>query len=180
MTHPDPQTQAPAGAPLPPDDLARDLVVAGPESAGVPHVAVGGGIYSILLGGAQTDGRLALIEMRVPDGMGPPLHRHDFEETFWVLEGEIEATFRGEARRVPAGHAVHVPANAPHRFRALGGPARLLCLCAPAGQDEFFLATGDRVSSATAPAPALSPEERRARIERAIALQGRFRSEILV
>jgi quercetin dioxygenase-like cupin family protein len=28
-------------------------------------------------------------------GGGRPPHRHDFEESFTVLEGEIEATFRG-------------------------------------------------------------------------------------
>jgi len=36
-----------------------------------------------------------LIDMLVPRGGGPPPHRHDFEETFVVLEGEIDATFRG-------------------------------------------------------------------------------------
>ena len=33
--------------------------------------------------------------MFVPPGGGPPPHRHDFEEMFHVLEGEVEVTFRG-------------------------------------------------------------------------------------
>ncbi|HEX7517568.1 MAG TPA: hypothetical protein VF345_09810 [Chthoniobacterales bacterium] len=32
-----------------------------------------------------------------------------------------------------------IPANAPHFFtNAFGAAARLLCICAPAGQEEFF------------------------------------------
>jgi mannose-6-phosphate isomerase-like protein (cupin superfamily) len=38
--------------------------------------------------GAQTAGRYCLIDMIVPDGSGPPLHRHDFEEMFTLLEGD--------------------------------------------------------------------------------------------
>jgi hypothetical protein len=37
--------------------------------------------------------------MLVPPGGGPPPHRHDFEEMFTILDGEIELTFRGEAQR---------------------------------------------------------------------------------
>jgi quercetin dioxygenase-like cupin family protein len=92
--------------------------------------------------------------MYVPPGGGPPPHRHDFEETFRVLEGEIEFTFRGETAVARAGETLNIPANAPHRFRnASERPARMLCICAPAGQEEFFLAVGDRVASRTAAPP---------------------------
>jgi quercetin dioxygenase-like cupin family protein len=40
-------------------------------------------------------GRYCLIDMFVPPGGGPPLHRHDFEEMFTVVEGAIEVLFRG-------------------------------------------------------------------------------------
>ena len=55
--------------------------------------------------------------MHVPPGGGPPPHRHDFEEMFTVLDGEIEATFRGEKSVVRAGETVNIPANAPHQFQ---------------------------------------------------------------
>jgi mannose-6-phosphate isomerase-like protein (cupin superfamily) len=38
----------------------------------------------------------------VPPGGGPLPHRHDFEETFVVLAGEIEVTFRGETSTLRA------------------------------------------------------------------------------
>src|ERR687894_749037 len=74
--------------------------------------------------------------------LAPP-HRHDFEEMFHVLGGEIEATFRGERSVVKTGETLNIPANAPHSFtNALGEPARLLCVCTPAGQEEFFVGVG--------------------------------------
>jgi quercetin dioxygenase-like cupin family protein len=66
--------------------------------------------------GKDTAGRYCLIDMHVPPGGGPPPHRHDFEEMFTVLEGEIDVTFRGETSVALVGESVNVPANAPHAF----------------------------------------------------------------
>jgi Cupin domain len=55
--------------------------------------------------------------MHIPPGGGPPPHRHNFEESFIILEGEIEATFRGVKSVAGAGETVHIPANAPHEFQ---------------------------------------------------------------
>jgi quercetin dioxygenase-like cupin family protein len=49
----------------------------------------------ILLKGEDTAGLYCLIDLHIPPGGGPPPHRHDFEEMFAVLEGEIEFTFHG-------------------------------------------------------------------------------------
>jgi quercetin dioxygenase-like cupin family protein len=118
--------------------------------------------------------------MYVPPGGGPPPHRHDFEEMFTVLEGEIELTFRGERSIARTGETVNVPANAPHSFRNIGQhPARLLCMCAPAGQERFFAAVGDPVASRTAPPPPLSNAERAERRARAVALAPQYQTELL-
>lgn len=53
----------------------------------------------------------------VPRGRPPP-HRHDVEETFVLVHGELEATFRGQKRTEKAGETIHIPANAPHQFIA--------------------------------------------------------------
>jgi quercetin dioxygenase-like cupin family protein len=55
--------------------------------------------------------------MLIPAGGGPPPHRDDFEETFHILDGELEVTFRGETSTVRAGETAIVPANAPHSTR---------------------------------------------------------------
>jgi quercetin dioxygenase-like cupin family protein len=140
-----------------------------------------GGTYTILVSGEQTGGRYCLVDMLVPPGGGPPPHRHDFEEMFSILDGEIEFIFRGEPHRVSAGSTVNVPANAPHAFKNKSDqPARLLCMCTPAGQEELFMAVGDPVDSRTAPPPRLSQAEQAERIQRAKALAARYRTELLV
>jgi len=96
-----------------------------------------GDTYTVLLSGNDTNGRYCLIDMHIPPGGGPPPHRHDFEESFTLLVGEIEATFPGGEVDGAAGETLSIPANAPHSFtNASKEIARLLCLCAPAGQEE--------------------------------------------
>lgn len=149
----------PATLPIPADDEQRPLRLVRPDDAQLRHVAVAGDTYTILVAGQDTSGRYALIDMHVPAGSGPPPHRHDFEEAFHVLAGEIEVTFRGEATVVRAGETVAIPANAPHAFRnTTADPARLLCLVSPAGLEEFFMQVGDPLPSRTAPAPHLDDD----------------------
>ncbi|BDC50227.1 hypothetical protein F183_A25430 [Bryobacterales bacterium F-183] len=122
---------------LPDDDLNRTLAHFRPGD--VEPMGIAGGTYTITVSGAQTNGKFCIVEMVVPPGGGPPMHRHDFEETFVIVEGEIEATFRGATAVIRAGETVNIPANAPHRFQNVsGGTAKLICICSPAGQDEFF------------------------------------------
>jgi quercetin dioxygenase-like cupin family protein len=169
----DDASSRPAG-PLPPDDPRRSLrVVGAPDSDGLNHIAIAGGIYTILLTGEDTAGRFTLIEMRVPPGGGPPPHRHDFEETFRVLEGEVEFTFRGEKAVGQVGQTINIPANAPHSFKNTS------CICSPAGQDEFFLEVADRVDTATSIPPVLSDAERTERIAKLKSLAPRYRTELL-
>src|SRR5450432_2777713 len=118
------------GTAIPPADANRKLTLADPDDPQLRHISVAGGIYTILVSGEQTGGRYCLIEMQVPPGGGPPPHRHDFEEMFTILDGEIELNFRGEVHRASAGSTVNIPANAPHAFKNTAAkPARLLCLC---------------------------------------------------
>jgi quercetin dioxygenase-like cupin family protein len=164
---------------IPPDDPHRQLARSNADQP-VPHLGIVGDTYTILLSGEDTAGRYCLIDMYVPPGGGPPPHRHDYEESFTVLEGEIEATFRGVRSVVRAGETINIPANAPHTFRNTGAqPARLLCVCAPAGLDAFFKEIGVPVESRTAPPPALGAADQaafRAKIE---LLSPRYRTELL-
>lgn len=165
---------------LPADDLARTLILARADAENATHVGLVGDTYTVLIGGKDTAGRFCLIDMHVPPGGGPPPHRHDFEESFIILEGEIEATFRGEKSVAGAGVTVHIPANAPHQFQNKSDrAARLLCICSPAGQEEFFAEVGVRVATRTTPPPKLNEAaqaEFRAKIE---ALAPKYGTELL-
>ncbi len=177
---------SPAGpqpaVPIPSDDLARRLAHVSPDTdESLVHLGVVGDTYTILVSGADTAGRYTLIDMHVPPGGGPPPHRHDFEEMFTVLEGEIELAFRGVSATATAGDTINVPANAPHVFRNVSArPARLLCLCSPAGQEEFFKEVGVPVAHRTEAPPALDEAATAAFIAKAIALAPKYRTELLL
>ena len=168
-------------APIPEDDPDRDLTLARPEGdQSLPHIGIVGDTYTILLKGEDTAGRYTLIDMHVPQGGGPAPHRHDFEEMFTVLEGEIGATFRGESSTVRAGETVNIPANAPHSFtNASDRPARLLCMCTPSGQEEFFMKVGAPVATRTTPPPELDEDEQAAFLTKAQELAPQYRTELL-
>lgn len=168
--------------PIPPDDLSRTLTIARPdEDQSLSHIGIGGSTYTILVAGKDTAGKYTLIDMHVPPGGGPPPHRHDFEEMFSVLDGEVRVTFRGETVVASSGHTINVPANAPHSFaNASDTPARLLCLCAPAGQDEFFTLVGQPVTTRTEPPPSLDAEAQAAVLARSTSLAPRFRTVLLL
>jgi mannose-6-phosphate isomerase-like protein (cupin superfamily) len=88
----------------------------------------------------DSHGEIGVVEVAAgPDFAGPPLHHHAFDETFFVLEGEL--TFRlGDALRTAgAGDVVFAPRGAHHTLANLSGvPARYLLVCNPGGFERRF------------------------------------------
>lgn len=171
--------QPPATPPA--DDSRRSSKIVRPNTdESLPHIGLAGDTYTVLLSGEDTNGSYCLIDMHIPPGGGPPPHRHDFEESFIVLEGEIEATFRGSQTTVSAGETLHIPANAPHQFvNASCDNARLLCICAPSGQEEFFDQMGVSVATRLTAPPKVSKEEQSASVRMAEKLAPKYRTEFL-
>ncbi len=167
--------------PLPADDLGRHLKIARPDTdETLTHIGLVGDTYTILLSGEDTEGRYCLIDMHIPHGGGPPPHRHDFEESFTVLEGEIEAIFRGEKSTVHTGQTLSIPANAPHSFtNASGSAARLLCICAPAGQEEFFAQIGVNLPTRRSTPPQPDAQQRAEFKRKAEELAPKYRTQLL-
>jgi quercetin dioxygenase-like cupin family protein len=165
---------------IPLDDLHRALVLAASEDADKPHIGLVGDTYTVLLGGKDTAGRYTVIDMHIPPGGGPPPHRHDFEESFIILEGEMEATFRGVKSVARAGQTLHIPANAPHQFQNKSAlPVRLLCICSPAGQEEFFAEVGVPVATRTTAPPKLDEKAELSFRAKAQALAPKYKTELL-
>lgn len=163
---------------IPADDPKRSLAVAQPDN--LPHIGLVGDTYTITVTGEQTAGRFCVIDMHIPPDGGPPPHRHDFEETFILLEGQMEATFRGKKLTVHAGETLNIPANAPHQFHnTSNGAVRMLCICSPAGQEKFFLEVGVPVATRTTPPAKLSEKEQLAFIQKVRALAPKYRTELL-
>jgi len=166
---------------IPPDDPTRNLTLSQPDrDESLPHIGLVGGTYTITVTGEDTGGRFCVIDMHVPPGGGPPPHRHDFEETFILLEGEVEATFRGERMVVRAGDTLNIPANAPHQFHnSSDKPVRMLCICSPAGQEKFFMEVGAPVATRTTVPPKMDEKEQGAFIEKVKGVAPKYRTELL-
>lgn len=102
---------------------------------------IAGGTYRVLVPGTQTNDSYAVIEMSVPPGAGPVPHAHpDFEELFFVLEGELTFYTKEGSTLVQKGDTVVIPKGGMvHNFKNLAEqPAKLLCTVMPAGLDQFF------------------------------------------
>ena len=96
----------------------------------------------LIAAATATGGRYTVIEQITPPGWGPPRHIHSREdEIFYVLEGAYDLHVGDERLTVTAGASAVLPRHVPHGFRnAASAPSRLLCVIAPGGFEEYFLA----------------------------------------
>ena len=111
------------------------------------------------LGGAETNGAVAMLEFAVTSGYPvPPPHVHEREdELTYVLEGTLEMQLGDETRVLGAGESVLKPRGIPHTFRVRGDSgARFLELLTPAGFECYFRAAAAALHRGAAPTPELA------------------------
>lgn len=88
----------------------------------------------------QTGGSYSTMEIVSPQLSGPGAHTHDdAEESFYLLDGEVEFEVNGVGYPVRPGDFIHVPRKAVHSFTVLSPTARMLARYAPAGAEQAFL-----------------------------------------
>ncbi|MGH8920922.1 MAG: cupin domain-containing protein, partial [Actinomycetes bacterium] len=99
-----------------------------------------GDVYTIKAFGSQTKGGFGLIEATVPAGGGPPPHAHPGEEeTFYVLDGELEFLDGDHLFNAVAGDFIHIPRGIRHRFHNKRmHAARMLFMFSPAGAEQVI------------------------------------------
>lgn len=62
-------------------------------------------------------------------GLGPELHRHPYDETWFVEEGTVLLEIGDEKAQAGRGDIAVVPANTPHEFTSVGPQAaRVVCI----------------------------------------------------
>ena len=74
----------------------------------------------------EATGSYAVTLVQGQEGNGPPPHTHDWDETFFVVRGEVEFVLEGKARLAEAGTLVHFPAGTVHSFTFGKGGADIL------------------------------------------------------
>jgi quercetin dioxygenase-like cupin family protein len=96
----------------------------------------------------ETGGAWSLFEEEIPHGMGPPPHRHDWDEAYYILDGEIDFEIDGEPVKSKSGDFNYLPRNTVHAFKgASPSPAHVLIFAAPAHASDFFEELNNEVQS---------------------------------
>jgi mannose-6-phosphate isomerase-like protein (cupin superfamily) len=94
----------------------------------------------VLLRSEESDGVLSIIDNTVPANWpGPFLHKHDFDEAFYVLVGELVFQVEDELITRRAGELAYAPRGVAHTLaNHSDGWARYLLVCTPAGFERYF------------------------------------------
>src|SRR5580765_6127586 len=65
-----------------------------------------------------------LLDITLPPGGGPPLHRHDhYDDSEFLVSGRMVVDGGGEWSLADAGQWLSTPKGLPHRFRVVGDQA---------------------------------------------------------
>jgi quercetin dioxygenase-like cupin family protein len=90
------------------------------------------------------------------EGTGPPPHRHDWDEAFYVLKGEIYFLCDGKGYICTVGTLVHVPRGTVHGFTyGRGGGQMLEITGAGALAVQMFTAVDKEIPSGPPDIPKL-------------------------
>jgi quercetin dioxygenase-like cupin family protein len=114
-----------------------------------------GDSYRFLVTSAESGGAYLAMEAIVAPGGGPSPHIHRNEdETFYVLDGDVEFLLGDRIVTGRPGDFVNVPRGTVHRFHnASSARARLILTFSPAGIEKFFEETLERADDPTQPPP---------------------------
>ncbi len=101
----------------------RNLVV-NPSDRSAPLNVIGHKITVLV---SESDSQTQQITLQSGDeGVGPPPHRHDWDESFYVTRGELRFTCGNQATTCLPGTLVHVPGGTIHSFSFGPGGGEML------------------------------------------------------
>jgi len=90
-----------------------------------PALTVLGTQVAVLASGSDIEDQQITVQSG-DEGTGPPPHSHDWDETFYVTQGQVVFTCADETTRCAAGTLVHVPAGTVHAFQYGSGGGEVL------------------------------------------------------
>src|SRR6185437_6515290 len=101
-----------------------------------PPLDIVGEHVTVLASGEATQGYEIFLQQG-PEGSGPPPHSHPWDESFFVIKGELPFGVDAESMTVSAGTLVHLPAGTVHWFR-FGKDAEMLSMTSRLGASQMF------------------------------------------
>ena len=111
-------------------------------------------LWTMLADRDDTGGRWSMMKQLMPNGAGPPPHRHLWsDETFYLLDGTITFLMGNEIRTANKGAFVNIARNTRHAFRVDSDSARILNGYTPASMEAMLAELGKRTDQRTMPPP---------------------------
>jgi quercetin dioxygenase-like cupin family protein len=118
-----------------------------------------GGVFSVLLDSAATDGQLTVGRFDVSKGEAPPYHVHTREdEVFMLIKGTALVWSDDQEMELSEGGIVFLPKNVPHGYRITSDTADLLMICTPGGIEGMFRHAGRDLRTPRPEGFRISPE----------------------
>jgi len=111
-----------------------------PPGKGPQFSVIGGDVVTLKAIGTETEQSYTVIETVTPPDAGPPRHvHHRHDETFYIVDGELEFTAGDATVHATAGSFLIAPRGIPHQFRNVGQQAaKLLIIIRPSGFEQFI------------------------------------------
>ena len=99
-----------------------------------------GDSITLKLTAEQTNGQYSVVEFATPGGVGQPPHTHKWDETYLVLEGELNLNLKGEITILQQGECRQVKAGTIHAPTPTGEFCRYVMVGQPGGVESVFKA----------------------------------------
>jgi quercetin dioxygenase-like cupin family protein len=115
--------------------MARPLIVT--ENKRNKPLDVGGFSITVLASEADT-GDYEVFHLAGPEGKGPGPHFHPWDESFFVIHGELHCGVDDVETIALPGTLVHVPAGSTHWFRFGKGGATLIGITSRGNASKMF------------------------------------------
>jgi quercetin dioxygenase-like cupin family protein len=124
-----------------------------------------GGLYEVKASSEETDGQATIMEMRIPEGAGPPPHTHPGGEAVYILEGTVAYHIGDETIEGGPGSFFYIPEGTWENFEPTS-EIHILVIYTPGGVEKFFAEAGEPAERREIPPPLTEPPD----VERIMAI----------
>ena len=102
-----------------------------------PALNIVGEHVTVLASGDATEGYEIFLQ-RGPEGSGPPPHSHPWDESFFIIKGQVNFGIGAESTSAAPGTLVHLPAGTVHWFRFGNGGGEMVSMTSRLGASKLF------------------------------------------
>ena len=81
---------------------------------------------------------------RGEEGTGPPPHSHNWDESFYIVKGDVQISYGDKTITAAPGTLVHLPAGTIHSFRFCAGGGEMLSVTGETGHATQLFTTIDQ------------------------------------